>query len=285
MLGKDLIMQTLLGGGGSGGGGSGGGVEPIKAFVSQPLTGEMQVKTIAPIISIDHVVAQYTNTNTTISGTFTMGAVGTTYIMVFSPRNPIGEPTLPDGWDKIAWCDPPTENMSNQWLYVAKRTVLAGEENITCEITFDVTSGQRNYLVVIDIGDSAVSVDDAIITKYSGVRTVTSKLHENSLVICSSETAVTGYTWKIESQGFAELLQPTYSNESSRRIVVAYVPYLSQQMSDKVSLVIPGNNTTGAILCALSLTPGTPSRYECVLDVEEITSAQALSILMGGETV
>lgn len=286
MVGKDLIMATLFGsGGGSSGSGGGGSAEPIKAFATQPLTNEVLIKNIAPIISVKEVLCKYTDTEGTISGTVTFGAAGTTYVLSLATRNPTSEPMLPDGWNKIAWCEPATGSTANQWLYVAKRTVASGEENTTCEISFDVVVGQRNYLMVVDIGDSRVSTHNTIVSSASNVVALEPDLHENSLVVCSSETSSAGFSWRSDS--FCNIIQNVpATGDTGARLAVMYIPHLSQQASEKVNIHAPTYKdtiSTGIILCAISLTPGTPVRYDCVLDYEEITAAQALAILLGGE--
>lgn len=281
------------------GSGEGTGVEPIKAFDTQPNTNEIQVKNIAPVIKPELIASAYTNTEATIGVTFGRGygTKGHTYILALAIRNPSAEPTLPDGWEKCAWVEPHADSTSGQHLYVAKHTVTDDVEGTTCTITFDVTQGERHYLMVASVGDSEISTNDAKTYVDYGKATISPEVHENTILICSSETTfqngsdISSDAWILHS-GYSEKHLPNYDDGFIKggRLAMVYIPYLGEQPFIKPTIYIKRDatgetgSTTGIICVALKLIPGTISRYEAVLDAEEITAAQALSIITGGDS-
>lgn len=279
------------------GGGEGTGVEPIKAFDTQPNTNEIQVKNIAPVIDFKLIASAYTDTDSKIGVTFDFVEEGHTYILALVTRKPSREPVVPYGWEKIAWVEPHADSTSGQHLYVAKHTVTEDEKGTICTFNLTVTQGERHYLMVVSVGDSEISTNDAKTYVDYGNSTITPEVHENTILICTSESALQGGylqycdAWVAHS-GYNEKYLPEYNDGfgAGGRLAMMYIPYLSEQPFIKPTIDTNQNSdgvaqaTTGVICVALKLIPGTISRYEAVLDAEEITAAQALSIITGGDS-
>ncbi|MGN1003089.1 MAG: hypothetical protein ACI4PC_10005 [Oscillospiraceae bacterium] len=254
-----LIASIEAGGGTS--------IEPVKAFYPNPISNEVLVKNIVPVVNIALASYAYTVTNETIGVSFTFGDAGTTYILALATRIPSAEPTLPDGWEKCAWVEPDASAPTKQYLLVAKHTTTNDDAGTTCDISFDVTKGQRHYIMVVSVGDSDISTNDVMVNAYTSVASISPEVYENTILICSSASA-SSYTsavpWKLNS-GYAERIEPNYNDGSTAggRLGALYIPFLSEQPYNKPEIWITGNNDTSTLVCvcALKLLIGTTSKY------------------------
>lgn len=261
----------------SGTGGTGGN-ESIKAFETIPATNKVRNKHIVPLIDFEAVASNYTDSSDVLDCSFTFGDSGTTYILALALRAPVGEPTLPDGFEKLAWINPPEGSTNDQWLYVAKRTITADDEKTTCSLSFAVTQGKRNYLLVAQIGDSSLS-GEMNVTAESDVKEVVPYCYGHTIIVFSSETTstnkkVAGEAWFLE-EGYGCILMENFKDEhiEGGRLAMAYIPWRNEQPFENPTFrlyerIYSGTSsnfygTKGVITCSLELLPGTPSKYYC----------------------
>lgn len=247
-------------------------IQPLKAFEPCPNTGQVQAKNVVPVIDIAYQSA-YTNTSDVLNVNFDYGNSGDTLIICAALRHPTQEPTLPDGWERIAWIAAPADDTYQQYLLVGKHVTTINEAGTTGIFSLAVTSAQRNYVTILNIGNSYVDENCVVAKVASNGSNTEIDLYENTLIVCSSTMAVrvdvTGEPWVILNHIFGYKYLPSYEDGSiaGGRLGIIYVPSVSNQIADKLRVQYTSTATdtsvTCMILCALKLNQGTPARYVC----------------------
>ena len=251
------------------------GSEPIKAFVSSsPAASEVAAKSIAAIPMAFQHAYRHTNTDSTLSVEFNYGNVGDTHILALAVRNPNAEPATPSGWTKTAWISPHENSTSDQWLFVATTVTTESTAGTTGTVSFNVVVGKRNYLIVINARDFTVDAANPIIAKAGGTDIIETELFENTLLICTSETASSfiegDYTWTKADGGYSTDYLPQFGDdrEPGGRLAMLYIPFTSQQPFSKLNLKYTktGQPSTSILTCALNVTPGKKNlQYAAIL--------------------
>lgn len=270
----DALLYALadkLANGGSSSGDANSGIEPLKAFEPIPNNGEVQVKSVVPMIDISYSGA-YTNSSETLSVEFDYGEVGDVHIACAVLRTPTEEPTLPDGWRRIAWIEPLPSDTTDQWLLIAKYVTTADTAGTTGEFALNVVNAQRNYIMILNLGDS--DIDEEYTVNSSVGIDCSIELYENTLVVCSSVygAGIAKNAWAALDNIYLERYAPAYndSNQDGARLSALYVPYSSHQLNKKLNLTYSEWATTDShiVLCALKLKLGTSTKYICSTETE-----------------
>ena len=251
------------------------GSEPIKAFVTPaPTASEVVTKNIAAIPMEFQHAYKHTNTESTLSVEFNYGNVGDTHILALAVRTPNAEPATPPGWTKTAWISPHENSTSDQWLFVATTVTTESTAGTTGTVSFNVVVGKRNYLIVINARDFTVDAANPIIAKAGGTDIIKTDLFENTLLMCTSESAA-GYgggsgSWTKADGGYSTDYLPLFGDdrEPGGRLAMLYIPFTSQQPFSKLNLKYTNNNqpSTSILTCALNVTPGKKNlQYAAIL--------------------
>ena len=260
------------------------GGEIAKAFVPMEVSNNLMPKYAAPVCEFASWSA-YTDTDSTLTKTFTYGEEGSVYIAAAAVRNLEEAPIPPEGWEQVAWV-PYTANYTNkQSLLVLRHKVTANEANTDFTFSLDVVSGQRNYLIVLNLGDSDVDVNSTATLSTNKVTSFTPKLYDHTLVFLSASTAGGASSawetrpWKNANGGYTDATLPSFTDNAvaGSRLGVLYIPFLNQQPFTSPTIYVCEQKSTNfaneirytessdACYCSISFIPGTPTKWACVL--------------------
>lgn len=224
------------------------------------------IKCIVPIIDIPYA-SNYTVADAELSVSFTYGNAGDTHLAIFALRYYEEMPTIPDGWECIAWIPYNSTDSSKQSLLVLRHIVSSDEANTSASVGLSTVAGQRNYEMVLNLGDTGIDTSDIITLKQADVSTVEFELFEHTLLIGSSSSANADYygsAWVNSNEGYVDKIMPDYNDGYAvgGRLAAFYVPYKSQQPFEKLNLqIMEPSGTTDLLCCTFNLKVGTPSKY------------------------
>lgn len=258
-----------------------GGGDAIKAFAKNPAGSHILVKNLVGLPDTFAEDYEYTNTQAQISVSFYFGNEGDTLIAAFVVRQQ-NKPTIPDGWEEIAFVPYAASSTTYQSLLVLKRVTTASEAKTSGTVQVEITQGQRAYVLVLNLGDTKLN-ESEIYEVYDGeIETISIPLFEHTLIICSSEITAShmsgtssNYSWDEKEVYFDASIKPLYNDGSTfgGRLAAFFVPYKTHQTKDNANFDIITNSSgagtsTTVSCCALGLALGKTTRYACNLAFE-----------------
>lgn len=251
------------------------GGEALKAFDALPTLDVGQsatlLKKVVAIPNNELISYNYTNSAESITCDITNVELGDTILAIGAFRHMRSDFALPSGWEMITLIDPAEAESEGtyQTVFVAKHIITEADLS-SYSITLNVTNAQRNYLMIINLGDGDVNKDSIVSKRYTSPtsgKIFDIGLFEHSLVICSTVSTISGSTaWVVQNEVSSVIYRPNYAdgnNAGGARLGVHYVPYLSEQPADNLQLTVNAakSSSDGVIICAIEIIPGTGSYY------------------------